>query len=455
MKNLFKTFVLSFCLNIIGLSIFIDVLFAADWGGYVVAVSEATYNDADWRKVVEVLQKKHAAVVSVYKMSVDEIVPQLRETFPKYLCFVTRPPETSREFITSVHTLTRSIDSDPYPDLFWGVITGYDSESAIKVAEYDNPLIIKKAASGSVKFDLNRFDEGIKWFEVAKNEVERKEKGKKPVHSKDAPDDPTESMVKTLNEFKPDIWFTSGHATEHDWAIGFNYSAGSFVHKNGVIYGKSVDGKLYAVDSANPKVYMPVGNCLIGRIDGADCMATSYMRSCGVKQMIGYTVPTWFGFAGWGIADYFIGQGGSRFNFTEAYFANQIALNWRLIEAASGGESKKDLAGLKFDQNAVAFYGDPAWDARVQKTPETWKQELNIEGINETKTVSLTLTAIDENSWQHERPALQFLPIRLKEQKITQGENFNPTITDNFILVPLPKDKQTKEIKIVFNAKVI
>ena len=56
----------------------------------------------------------------------------------------------------------------------------------------------------------------------------------------------------------------------------------------------------------------------MGNIDGQDAMALAWMNDAGVKQMLGYTVPTWFGYQGWGVLDYFVEQPG-RYTLTEAF----------------------------------------------------------------------------------------------------------------------------------------
>ncbi len=67
----------------------------------------------------------------------------------------------------------------------------------------------------------------------------------------------------------------------------------------------------------------------MGHIDGPDAMALAWMNSGGVRQMIGYTVLTWYGYAGWDCLDYFVEQPG-RYTMAEAFFANQQALIHRL-----------------------------------------------------------------------------------------------------------------------------
>jgi hypothetical protein len=64
-----------------------------------------------------------------------------------------------------------------------------------------------------------------------------------------------------------------GHASEREWNIGYAYTNGKFQCMEGKIFGLDTKGNRYFVDSPNPKVYMPIGNCLMGHIDGPDCMA--------------------------------------------------------------------------------------------------------------------------------------------------------------------------------------
>ena len=67
----------------------------------------------------------------------------------------------------------------------------------------------------------------------------------------------------------------------------------------------------------------------MGHIDGTNAMALAFLNSGGVNQMVGYTVTTWYGYAGWGCLDYFVEQPG-RYTLAEAFRANQTALINRL-----------------------------------------------------------------------------------------------------------------------------
>jgi zinc protease len=171
-------------------------------------------------------------------------------------------------------------------------------------------------------------------------------------------------------------------------------------------------------------------------------MALAWMNSCGVKQMIGYTVPTWFGYAGWGCLDYFVEQPG-RYSFVEAFHANQHALVHRLqqTEASAGAESR----GLAFDRDVVALYGDPKWSARMAPGPCAYEQQLSEQDGVITLTIiprrgADSFQPINTNGSQRGwRPMVAFLPRRVKDVELLSGQDLNPTITDDFILVPNPR----------------
>ncbi len=186
---------------------------------------------------------------------------------------------------------------------------------------------MKKVASGT-EFATEMVAEGQWYDELVKNKRVRKEPGGK-AEQLQGPDDTTKPLVDLLNSYKPDLMITSGHATERDWQIGFRFRSGQFRCAEGRLYGLDTQGAKHPIDSPNPKVYLPIGNCLMGHVKDRDSMALAWMNSAGVRQMIGYTVNTWYGYAGWGCLDYFVEQPG-RYTFAEAFLANQHALIHRL-----------------------------------------------------------------------------------------------------------------------------
>ena len=448
---------------------------------YAVVVSQKTFDDPAWRAVVDALEKKHKATRIVYASSVDEALPKLRERFPRYACFVAQPAEASREFAVAVHRLTRKLDDDPYTDCFWGILTGYDAANALRIARCAEPLTVRRVAAGT-DVALDMCEEGVWYSELKQGEMVRKEKGGKPRELK-GPADTTEALAHTLTEYKADLFVTSGHATERDWQIGYSYRNGQFRCENGALYGLDTAGGKIPIESPNPKVFMPVGNCLMGHIVGPDAMALAYMNSGGVNQMLGYVVSTWFGYAGWGCLDYFVEQPG-RYTFTEAFFANQLALQHRLVtffpelvsaesdengatqtniqlsnEARKAGLTANDGRGLLFDRDYVAFYGDPAWEARMAKQDCAWDQTLEEKGGVFTFEIKPnrgadTFKPINTNGSQRGgRPIVQFLPRRVRDIRILEGADLAPVIADNFILVPNPgKCDPRRKYRVVFQA---
>ena len=71
------------------------------------------------------------------------------------------------------------------------------------------------------------------------------------------------------------------------------------IHERGALYAVSTDNTRHPFESPNPKVYLPVGNCLIGHIDTRDCMTT---RGCiaEVRADDRHTAVTFYGYMGWG-----------------------------------------------------------------------------------------------------------------------------------------------------------
>lgn len=420
-------------------------LLAAD---YVIVVSPATR--AAWPDVVAALETKHAGARVLEAKRPDAALTGLREEHPRHTCFVARPSEVTRDYVAEVHRLTRKLDADPYTDTLWGILTGYNRSNALMIAREAEPLVIRKVGSGT-EVALEMCEEG-QWFcELKKNRKVVKAKGGE-ARQEAGPDDTTRALAASLTDFEADLFVTSGHATERDWQIGYSYKNGSFRSKDGVLYGRPLTGEQFAIRSEHARVYMPIGNCLMGHIDGADAMALAWMNSAGVRQMLGYTVPTWFGYQGWGVLDMFVEQPG-RFTYTEAFFANHHALIHRLenrypelaqknppVGKVVGGYNEG--GGLLFDRDVVAFYGDPAWSAKMAPGVCAWEQKLEMDGNRYTLTLTPNRGAnsfkpVNTNGAQRGgRPVVQLLPQRIGAAKLIEGADLKPVITDDFILIP-------------------
>jgi zinc protease len=398
---------------------------------------------------------------------VAEVRGPLAKARPRYVCFVARPTECGRTFVARVHRLTRRLDADPYTDCLWGIVTGYDAADALRLARLDEPLVLRKVLSGTTGGKVGPFEAGVVFDEGHAGRMRGKEKGG-PWENREGPKDSTRAIVRWFNDERPDCFITSGHATEHDWQIGYSYKDGHLRCKDGQLFGLDTQKQRHPIHSPNPKVHLPVGNCLIGHVPGRDCMVTALIRSAGVVQMFGYTVPTWYGKGGWGIQDIFLGQPG-RFTLAEAFFANTQAMlheiRTRFPDLAGTeiqeydlrrvgretGITDRDALGLLWDRDTVAFYGDPAFDARPARGNLAWDQRVTVDG----NRVTLALACRCDGTWPRQ-PVFAFLPHRIdaSSAKVEEGEALEPVITDDFVMVPVKGSFAAGDtVRVVFTAE--
>jgi hypothetical protein len=290
-------------------------------------------------------------------------------------------------------------------------------------------------------------------------------------------------MVEAMNNTQPQCFFTSGHATENDWQVGYKFKGGQFRCKDGQLYGVDTKGKHYNINSDNPKVYLAVGNCLIGLIPKRDCMALAWMHTGGAYQMFAHVAVQWYGHMGWGMRYLLVNQPG-RFNAVEAFYLNQQSLTHRLLTeypkianvvvedynvrktphlmsslAIRHGLLKKDkdgkvgverdALGLLWERDTTTFYGDPAWDARLKPQPLPWDQKFTVkDGV-----YTFTVTTNKDGKWPP-RPVTALLPQRVENIEIIEGADLKPVVTDNFILLPFKGEfKKGEKFQVVFKAK--
>jgi len=440
---------------------------AAAGRSYAIVVSEDTLAQADWKAVVEALKAKHAgSVVVTHAGDVGAAQWKLSAHMPDYVCFVARPAEAGRKFVVTVSRLMRELDDDPYGDAMWGILTGYEPADALRIAKTRKPLLVTRGGSGAGSGVVSGLDNAFASFESDPKRFWVKTDGN-AVEEKVSPD-PTARLVECLNTMKPQAFFTSGHATEKDWQVGYNIKAGQFRCKAGQLYALTSKNKRLEIRSPSTKVYLPMGNCLIGHIPARDCMALAWMRSGGVNQMFGYTAVTFFGYMGWGTKDSFCS---GQYSLAEAFFLNNQALvrdlrakhpakadirlstfDHRAIRyLAMRHRLSKDSLGLLWDRDVVAFYGDPAWEARMSVKDPAWKHEITAKPGG---AVTLTITGLRDGAAWPKRGILAFSPVRLADIEVTAGADLKPVVTDNFVLVcPSGKTKKGQKIVVAYKGK--
>ena len=119
---------------------------------------------------------------------------------------------------------------------------------------------------------------------------------------------------------------------------------------------------------------------------------------------------------------------------------------------------------MLYDRDVVAFYGDPAWEVRMAPAKAAWEQSLVVKDGQYTFEVrplrgNASFQPINENGSQRGgRPILQLLPHRIDATsvKLVEGADLKPLVTDNFLLVPLPRDSEAKaSYRVVFTANEV
>lgn len=447
--------------------------------GYAIVVSKLTNEDASWSKVVSALENQWQSRYQVKKFvwtdNIYDSLTELRSFQPRYVCFVAQSEETNRDFVVSAHRMTRRLDDDPYTDAVWGILTGYEASDALRIIQA--PALTVSRAAGGTSIPLEYFDSGIWYDESVQGHFMEKQSGQAPQDRRDGPKDTTRAIAKAIDSAQ--LVISSGHATEKDWQLGYAYRNGYFTSKGGALIGVEVNKETFPVESKKSKIWLASGNCLIGHVRDRDCMALAMIHSANVDSMVGYIVPTWFGYMGWGIQDYYLEQPG-RFTLAEAFFANNQALTWNLeqqvpglsnnINPLPGSEAQKSkdevnlpddvatklkealkrdgqfMRGLIFDQNVVALYGDPAWQNALAVQSSGWDQKLeSSRQANETRwTLTITplkgdksFSVVNGNGSQRGgRPIFALLPQKTGKATLESGAEYNPLITDDFILVP-------------------
>lgn len=445
---------------------------------YAVLVSKQTNADPAWNKVVEALVAKHKGEVVVFEGDIATAKDALSAKIPLYTAIVARPEELGRGFVAKTHRMMRKLDADPYTDTLWGIVTGLSAGDALKMVSDDKPLVMKRVVSTTgvngglfeQGFTVSDGSEGSWWYKGAGG----KEASGGTADDAERKGDRAALFSQRFAEIKPDLIVSSSHGFEN--GIEMPWGHGMLIGRGGELAilpqnppgkdgapGKGLGKPVKVAASENPKVFLPVGNCLVGHIDAKhskDSLILALQRSAGVRQSVGYTIETWFGRGGWGTLGLLQSQPGAM-TVAEAWFFNHQQMVEELrtkypkaagfdyawdakssVEsfmraAQKGGISgkEKDEMGLAFDRDVVALYGDPAYDARLDGTK--WKAPFEFE----LKKVGAywTLTVLGNEAKVLEAfhgPVCVRLPLPCVDPVAIGTLPDGTILADNFVIVP-------------------
>lgn len=441
--------------------------------GYVVAASEDVKTDPEWMKIVDVLAKRHKATVVFYQSQITELLGQLRKLTPRYVAFVEKPQHLNREYVMEGHRMSRTIDSDIYADYMWGIITGYTAADAMRMVERSGkPFIVRTALNTTCEMSDG------KWFDrfAFMNDGsapggwgEKTDKDKQTEHYQINKWEILDKWVEKYKEIDPDLLITSSHATEKNLEMPF--TVGNLKSAGGRLYADFMTPE-FLEGTGHPRVYFAAGNCLIGNIDNdPESMAVGWLSGMNATSMVGYVVTTWYGRNGWGGLKYWASNAG-RLTLAQAVYLNQqdmlhIEQNWfpemlkvdypfssfefgeqdqfkKLFEEATGKQPTQDQMGFVHDRDVLAFYGDPAWDVKLQTTePEGYRVSFKVKG--KKCFVTITTNAAFNGALMKggklkqvhvaDIPFAYYFPQRIRNPRLSKGQSWDVALAEDFLLV--------------------
>ncbi len=458
--------------------------------GYTVLISESTAADPAWKAVAETLLKKYAGAQLVTLKDLNACEAALRDTQARYAAIVAKPEEIDYVLVNNIHRAARKVDDDIWGDCMWGIITGYTAADAQRIASDEKPLVIKRTLS-TTNIDSGRFEHSCSitdWRDYQVFEQTGYQKPKETVY--EATTEEGKAMrakgmqikfASELAEKKPQFIVTSAHATEYNlempFGAGLIFSYGNDYYQLapsqlrpyvGQALPLAMKGNLeplkklseqYAATKikadGETRVWLAAGNCLFAHVARSkDSMAITALSRYTNNQVVGYTVPSWYGDGGWGTLGTFFGNGKGT-TLTEAWYLNNqflikktVDLDPLLMKAEFNGSSisnsnaqqqlimsirdsgfpaekmSQDAMGVVHDRDVVALLGDPMWSATLDESHAP--SSLETEWLADNK-LKLTAKADYKNRFA------AWYPKRMNVSSI--NSDMPATVTNDFILL--------------------
>lgn len=434
---------------------FVALLGVAYAQRYAIVVSNATYNMAGWSEVVDSLAARHNGQVFTWQDSVRQVQSALASYMPDYIAFVGRSYyEIKVQYVQAVWEMTRDLDSDPYGDAIWGVVSGYDYPDAMRIVQ-NQTLELRTVLGGTNCTWDSWFYQGISTFEAQYNRIRFKIPDTSLIIDTlcpaRCPDDRCTLLVNYINDGindtilgysvqgPVDYFITSGHGNVDVWQLHYPTpdQEGYFRSDAGQVYGDPRVGSNCDINSTNPKVYNAMGNCLVGNPNNPNYMPFAWLHSGGAIAMTGYMPSTMYGYMLWGLGGLFQ-MLQDTYTYAEAFFVNNQELLFDRMNNTPG----TDPNGLDYDRDACCYYGDPAADIKMFRWREPWwDQGLDVVPGGEFDTITFWIEAnydsVDPgfSGTSGRRHPFAFLPYRYDSSVVIDSNCLSSIITDNFALM--------------------
>lgn len=463
-------------------------LYAAPVSKYAILVSEKTAADKEWKRVVDTLERKHEAVVHTYKTGIAEAERGIQKQFPLYLALVATPEEVDRDVVIDLHRMSRRMDADPYGDFIWGIVTGFQADDALRIAEDKGPLLIQRALA-STRMPLDSLREA----RLLDDAPTSRDKGAIETKTLDGRvrkqflGDDGAGLVSSFGEYwenaVPQLVVTSGAGTS--LSIQMPFGSGALAAHENQFFSVSKDrvpamelmGPMVAPDnlrsflatiaakplspSAAGKVWLASGNSLVGDIRRSrHSFAITALSAGGCNQFMGYAATTWYGGMGNGALRLLLDAPGA-VSLSEAFFLqNQVMIErlegefskvknidyrfsdmelagkdpkFQSMLRATGAAPDRDAIGHLYDRDVVAFFGDPGWRAMID--PEGWTGPKT-RFLRNGRALLLEVSGGKPNS--EGAPIIRVFSERVPGARVL-GMHEGVVATESFIIVRKPK----------------
>lgn len=433
---------------------------------YVIVANQSLARSSEWSEVINYLCEQHEAEVVYYLNSPSEVKEKLQRLRPRYVAFVERPEQIGVQYVLRVNRMSREIDEDIYVDFRWGIITGYDAAGALRLVENaQDPLIIQSALSTTTGVKDSYFNSFALISDSKDGEVIIK-KGSELEMDTLAPEQILTKFCSLYEDLNPDAIFTASHATEQN--LEMPYSRGNIKSEKGKLYATLSGKQIFLKESRKPRVYFPVGNCLIGNVNNTrESMAIAWLNSADVTGMLAYVVPTWYGGGGWGTLKVWTDSHG-QYSLADAFFINMQLMQLRMeewspafkklkfphetvrneeqmnnllgrmmqkiVQETEIKEPTKDQLGTLYDEDVMVYFGDPKWDVHLQVMDRA-KIDYHIDFQMYKKKCVLTLTTENWFDSKRELPCSFIFPYRLNRPRLVAEDSVQTVLTDDFILI--------------------
>jgi hypothetical protein len=401
-----------------------------------------------------------------WKSQVGEVKSNLGVFNPDYVAFVARPAtECNTSFVVAVHRLCRALDSDPYGDAIWGIVTGYKAEDALRAISESLTVKTVLAASNNISYEppIQRFYQAIGMTCDSYTKTDYQFPGSRgSVYSEDKRPDNEQDRIKIVSKWLSseslnisiqgkgtingpvDCIITGGHGNVNVWQCHYPDAGneGYMRSSAGKLYGSPYSGSTIEIDAKTPKVYWCASNCLMGNPDSKDNIVYGAFGSGHAVQMFGFVINASAGdeFMAWGVYDRVTKLSGT-LTLPKAYF---LSNNNALFEIRNPGNLVNTGLVEPF-MDSTAMYGDPAADVQfypLGDTAHAYKTDLkmssNTNGLTEftyTFTMLAHDQAYDEGYCYQFRPAEVF-PVRIDPSTVSiiKNDGHKCDITDNLMI---------------------